>query len=168
MPDMLVKLYELPPLAPVLEEMKQKGIVIRTALGPEMKAVCGWAKEHFSEYWESEVEVAFARLPVSCIIATTEPTDTERSKLLGFACYDSTLRGFFGPTGVAEETRGQGVGKALLIACMHAMRDVGYGYAIIGGAGPVDFYAKQLGAIVIDDSVPGVYRGMLPTYTLQT
>jgi len=161
MPDMLVKLYELPELGPVMEDMKSKGIVIRRGLGPEKNAVARWAKEHFSEYWKSECEVAFSRQPVSCFIAAQEIADTGKSKLLGFACYDSTLKGFFGPTGVSEETRGQGVGKALLMAALHAMKDEGYGYAVIGGAGPVEFYAKQVGATLIPDSVPGVYRGLL-------
>ncbi|MEF2248311.1 MULTISPECIES: GNAT family N-acetyltransferase [unclassified Paenibacillus] len=161
MPDMLVKLYDLPELGPVMEDMKNKGIVIRRGLGPEKNAVAKWAQEHFSEYWKSECEVAFSRQPVTCFIAAAEIPGSNKSKMLGFACYDSTLRGFFGPTGVSEETRGQGVGKALLLASLHAMKEEGYGYAVIGAAGPVDFYAKQVGAIEIPDSVPGVYRGLL-------
>jgi len=71
------------------------------------------------------------------------------------------VKGFFGPTGVDEEERGQGIGKALLLACLHGLKDLGYGYGIIGSAGPVDFYKKCCGAVVIEDSAPGVYRGML-------
>ena len=37
----------------------------------------------------------------------------------------------------------------------------GYGYAIIGDAGPMDFYNKTVGAVAIPGSYPGVYRGML-------
>jgi len=166
MPDMLVKLYELPELAPVMEEMKSKGIVIRRGIGPEKNEAAAWVRERFSEYWKSECEVAFSRQPVSCLIAVTEIPDTGRSRMLGFACYNSTMRGFFGPTGVSEETRGQGVGKALLLAALHAMKEEGYGYAVIGGAGPVDFYAKQVGAVEIPDSVPGIYRGLLGSSSL--
>lgn len=161
MPDMLVKLYELPELEPVMKDMESKGITIRRGIGPEKQAVGQWAKTHFSEYWQSECEVAFSRQPITCLVATTAIPDSTKSKMLGFACYDSTMRGFFGPTGVSEETRGQGVGKALLLATLHAMKDDGYGYAVIGGAGPVDFYAKMVGATVIPDSVPGVYRGLI-------
>ena len=81
--------------------------------------------------------------------------------MLGFACYDSTTKGFFGPTGVDESERGRGIGKMLLMYTLYLMRLDGYGYAAIGGAGPKDFYAKATGAVVIEGSEPGVYKGML-------
>jgi len=40
---------------------------------------------------------------------------------------------------------------------MLGLRELGYAYAIIGGAGPVDFYVKTLGAIPIPGSSPGIY-----------
>ena len=97
--------------------------------------------------------MAFANKPVSCFIATHE------DKIVGFAAYECTRRNFFGPTGVAEEYRGRGIGTALLLACLYAMQDMGYVYAIIGGAGPVDFYKRVVGAIVIPfDEGMGIYR----------
>jgi hypothetical protein len=41
------------------------------------------------------------------------------------------------------------------------MKLKGYGYAIVGHAGPTEFYRKTVGAIDIADSTPGVYKGML-------
>ena len=41
------------------------------------------------------------------------------------------------------------------------LRDEGYGYAIIGSAGPVDFYNKCVGATVIEGSVPGIYANLI-------
>jgi len=35
------------------------------------------------------------------------------------------------------------------------LRELGYVYAIIGSAGPTDFYERTVGAIVIPDSEPG-------------
>ena len=52
------------------------------------------------------------------------------------------------------------VGMVLLTA-LWGMHEMGYAYAIIGGVGPVDFYAKACGATVIPDSTPGVYKDML-------
>ena len=42
------------------------------------------------------------------------------------------------------------------------MRNDGYAYAIIGGAGPVEYYTKALDAQVIDKSTPGIYANRLP------
>ena len=155
MTDMLVKLYDLPPLTPVLEAQTQKNIHIRRVIAPEKHIVVAWVQEHFSDYWGSETETAFHQQPASCFIATRE------NDLLGFGCYDTTARGFFGPTGVHEAARGQGTGKALLLMCLHDMYRQGYGYGAIGGVGPVEFYEKAVGATVIPDSTPGIYGGML-------
>ncbi len=156
MPDMLVKLYTLPDVEPAIAQQRTQEIDIRRAIAPEKHVVIEWVKRIFGAGWGSECEVAFAHQPVGCFVAIS------REKPIGFACYDATCRNFFGPTGVSEEGRGKGTGKALLLACLHAMRNEGYGYAIIGGVGPAEFYAKCVGATIIEDSTPGMYRGLLP------
>ena len=52
-------------------------------------------------------------------------------------------------------------GKALLLASLHGLRELGYVYGIIGHAGPIEFYQKTVGAIVIPDSDPGIYANLL-------
>lgn len=160
--DMLVKLYELP------EEAEQfaapyagTNITIRRALPPEKHVVKSWVESTFSPHWVSECDVAFSRQPVTCWIATIIDEATGKPKPVGFGCYDTTAKGFFGPTGVDPALRGKGLGKALLYACLVAMRNEGYGYAIIGSAGPTEFYSRIVGAVSIPDSSPGVYSGML-------
>ncbi len=155
MPDMLVKLYELPVVDPVLREVEEKGITIRRALAPEKSFVINWVRENFGEHWANECDVAFSNHPVSCYIAL------ENGKLVGFACYETTSKNFFGPTGVLENQRGKGIGKALLIACLNDMKTMGYAYAIIGGVGPAEFYSKNVGASLIEGSTPGIYKNML-------
>lgn len=155
MPDMLVRLYELPDAAPCIRKLEEEGFEIRRPIGPEKHVIVDWVKETFGSGWASECEVAFSNKPVSCFIAVKD------KKVIGFACFDATCRNFFGPTGVSNDMRGKGIGKALLLACMFQMRSDGYAYAIIGGAGPKDFYKKILNAVVIEDSVPGIYKGML-------
>jgi GNAT superfamily N-acetyltransferase len=155
MPDMLVKLYELPDLAPELAAQKTAGVDIRRALNPERHLVLHWIEGHFSRYWVSECSAAFSRQPVSCFVAVSA------GKLLGFSCYDVTAKGLFGPMGVDELARGRGIGRGLLLACLHAMYAEGYAYAVIGSVGPADFYSKTVGATIIPDSSPGIYRGML-------
>jgi GNAT superfamily N-acetyltransferase len=155
MPDMLTKLYALPDWTDLRRRLEGEGVTVRRALAPERHVVVAWVRAQFNEAWASETGVAFARSPVACHIAQ------QGAELLGFACHDATCKGFFGPTGVVEAHRGRGLGKALLFAALEAMRAEGYAYAIIGGAGPVEFYARAVGATAIAGSEPGVYRGML-------
>lgn len=155
MPDLLVKLYELPPSPALLEKLRGEGVEIRRAIGPEKHAVVDWAEKKFSRSWASECDIALSAQPVTCFIAIKE------KKLIGFACYDSTLKGFFGPIGVDESVHKKGLGTALLVRTLEAMRDAGYGYAAIGWAGPVEFFRKTVGATVIEGSEPGVYRNLV-------
>jgi GNAT superfamily N-acetyltransferase len=152
MPDMLVKLYELPPLEPCLEPLRQQGVVIRPAMSYERALVMEWVRQHFSAGWAAECEASFNSQPVTCFLAVCE------GQIRGFACYEATARGFFGPTGVDPDWRGQGLGRALLLAALHGQKAMGYGYSIIGGVGPAEFYTRACGATLIEGSSPGVYR----------
>jgi predicted N-acetyltransferase YhbS len=154
--DMLVRLYDLPDSSGLYLEIASKGVTLRRARAFEKHTVEAFVRTNFSEKWASEVAVAMSRQPVSCFIATRE------KQILGFACHDTTLRGFFGPTGVIESARGLGLGKALLMRSLEALRESGYAYAIIGGVGPKEFYAKTCGAIEIPGSDPGTYADLLP------
>ncbi len=154
--DMLVKLYALESPNTGLSKMTQQGIDIRRGMAHESVVVGESVRRNFvkeGRAWYGEVTTAFARTPCSCFIATKDAV------VLGFACYDVTAKGFFGPTGVAPEVRQQGIGTALLLASLHAMREEGYGYAIIGGVGnEVSAYYRHLvGAVEIPGSTPGIY-----------
>jgi GNAT superfamily N-acetyltransferase len=153
MPDLLVRLYDLPETD--LAAMEAQGITLRRAIAPERRIVADWVATHFYPHWAAECEMAMSGHPVSVWIAI------RGGDLLGFACADATARGFFGPTGVLGAERGKGIGEALLFAALRGLRELGYAYAIIGGAGPVEFYRKRLDAIEIPGSAPGIYRGML-------
>ena len=155
MPDMLVKLYELPSNRDLQNKLEKQNIVIRRVMALEKNLVCDWVREHFNPMWISETDVAFSHSPISCFLAVRD------QELLGFSCYDVSARGFFGPTGVQPASRGLGLGKALLIAALQDMRTQGYGYAIIGAVGPAEFYQKTVNASIIPDSSPGIYKGRL-------
>lgn len=154
MPDLLIKLYTLPDLD-TEARVAANGITIRRAMAPEGEIIREWIGRHFSHHWVAEAMVALSHQPVGLYIAV------RAGKLLGFACFDATARGFFGPTGVDHRERGQGIGEALLIATLKGMREAGYHYAIIGGAGPVAFYRRKLDVLEVPDSEPGIYAGML-------
>lgn len=157
MPDMLVRLYDLPDHGGLVADLAAQGVTIRRVLPPETHLIAEWARVNFSPLWQSECTRAVNNWPISCFIAT------ENGTILGFSCYDATCRGFFGPTGVAETARGRGIGKALLWVALHAMWEVGYAYAIIGGVGPAEFYNKAVGATAIEDSSPGIFKGLITT-----
>ncbi len=157
MPDLLAKLYALPDSAPALAALKVADVQVRRANTWEKHVVCDWVRERFGTAWANGCEAALEQRPVTCFIAvevgrrdsaTGRPTDL----LLGFACYDVAARGVFGPTGVQENYHGRGIGTGLLLCTLHAMHAEGYDYAIIGQAGPIEYYAKTIGATVIEGS----------------
>lgn len=151
MPDLLVNLLKIPPVGNTPAEE----FLIRRAQPFELTPVRAFAATNFSQSWADEISVGFARQPVSVFIATMQ------REIVGFAAYECTRRGFFGPAGVIPTAQGKGIGKALLLASLWALREMGYVYAVIGAAGPVRFYQKTVGAIIIPDSEPGIYTDLL-------
>ena len=147
MADLLVNLLKLPTF--------EQDSRVRRAQPWELTPVRRFVETNFSRSWADEMSVGFVHQPVSVFVATIA------GELVGFAAYECTRRGFFGPTGVSPAARGKGIGKALLLASLSALREMGYVYAIIGAAGPVHFYQKTVGAIVIPDSEPGIYTDRL-------
>ena len=152
--DLLVNLYSRR-MSASAERIESVGATIRAALPPELHLIQQFVRENFSEYWVSEVTVAMSHQPPGCLIAIVD------GKLVGFACYDATARGFFGPLGVVEDQRGKSIGLALLIRALEAMKAQGYAYAIIGAAGSHDFYAKAVGAVPIESDHEDIYQGLL-------
>jgi len=149
--DMLASLLNLPDDSEDVARLKNEGINIRRVQPYEITHLRNFILANFGVGWADEAMNAFSHQPVTCFIATHE------KKIVGFACYECTRRDFFGPTGVRTDYRGRGIGKALFLACMRAMLELGYAYAIIGGVGPEDFYSKCVGAIPIPNSSPGIY-----------
>lgn len=149
--DMLVQLLKLEPIAPVIDSMREAGITIRRAQPWEISIVKDFIVGEFTQGWADEVSIGYSRQPVSVFIAI------RNNKVIGFAAYECTRRCYFGPTGVAANERKNGIGKALLLAALHGLREMGYAYGIIGSAETPEFYERIVGAVEIKDSAPGVY-----------
>ena len=170
MTDMLVKLYALPEVTSLLTALNQKGLEIRKPHPSEKYVLAEWVRQHFKESWAVGCEVALEHKPVGCYIAveksqadvpSDDPYDLPDEVLVGFACYDVASKGMFGAMGVKEGYQRRGIGTALLLACLHAMKEEGYAYAVVGWVASVDFYSHAVGATVIPDSEPGIFRGKL-------
>lgn len=155
MPDMLVNLYQLPEWQQKEDDLKKQGIRLKRAIPPEKARVLSWIEEHFEKAWSSEADVAFAKSPLTIFIAY------KQDQILGFACYDTTAKGFFGPTGVSKEARGKGIGTVLLLKSLAALKESGYAYAVIGDAGPVEYYKKTCNAQPIENGGRSIYQDLL-------
>ena len=112
MTDMLVKLYNLPEPLTAFSELLPPEIKIRKPIGSEKFMLVRWVRENFDEFWANETEITFSRLPISCYIAQRD------KEVIGFACYDAAALSYFGPIGVVKSFQGQGIGKALILACL--------------------------------------------------
>jgi predicted N-acetyltransferase YhbS len=148
---MLVNLLRLPPVEPALAELREAGLVVRRARPWESSQVREFVAREFAQAWADEVAVGLVRQPVTVFVAL------RGGRLVGFAAYECTRKDFFGPTGVVEAERGRGLGRALLLAALRGLRELGYAYAVVGGVGPAEFYERTVGARLIPESSPGVY-----------
>tara|TARA_E500000318_G_scaffold110355_1_gene125576 strand:+ start:8899 stop:9381 length:483 start_codon:yes stop_codon:yes gene_type:complete len=156
MQDMLVRLLDLPDISDEEKNLFEKeGISFKRPITPEKSLVVDWVAKHFSKNWADETEAAFTSLPVNCFIAQ------RNQEILGFACFESTAKNFFGPTGVLQTERGKGIGKLLLTKALLALKEMGYTYAIIGGVGPASYYEKVVDARIIEKSEKSIYLNLL-------
>ena len=150
--DMIVNLNHVPTIEPAA------GIRIKRAFPGDKKRILDFVREHFSENWVYETECSMMQEVSKCFIATKD------NKVLGFACYDASAKGFFSPIGVDPACRGQNIGNALLTRTLHAMYEYGYGYAIIGWVSEAEmFYRKVVGAEFIKGGNPenSVYTNLI-------
>lgn len=101
---------------------------------------------NFSKEWSQTIRDAFLFSEPSIYIAFDS-----NENIIGFAAFDvyRNKKCYFGPMGVSKTNRIKGIGFALLHHCLKDMSEIGYEYAIIGGAGPIEFYEKTCNAVVI-------------------
>ena len=117
------------------------GSATRRPSHDESDRVLAFVERHFGRIWRFEATKAFETdLPQVFI--------TEEQEITGFAVHDVNNRGlgFFGPTGVAKEMRGRGLGCQLLLASLADLHRLGYTRAVIPWTEALDFYRKCSGA----------------------
>lgn len=146
MPDMIVSLQQLPATPDLPADCE-----LQSAQAWDRDVIIDWVRQEFGSGWASEVANGLGSHPARVLIVR------RHNELLGFACFDVTFPAFFGPTGVSEQARGLGLGKALLIESLQRLKQRGYVYGFIGDAGPVDFYRQTVGAVPVPDGLAGAY-----------
>ena len=151
---MLVRLYDLPDASLYYRRAEEAGVAVRRADPWDHARYRRFVEGTFGELWAVEADLAYRQSPITAFVAERE------GSIVGFAAYECTRRGYFGPTGVQPDERGRGIGGALLFRSLESMREMGYAYAIIGGVGPQDYYKKVCGAFVIPGSEVGVYGSL--------
>ena len=151
---MLVRLYDLPDASLYYRRAEEAGVAVRRADPWDHARYRRFVEGTFGELWAVEADLAYRQSPITAFVAERE------GRIVGFAAYECTRRGYFGPTGVQPDERGRGIGGALLFRCLESMCEMGYAYAIIGGVGPQDYYEKVCGAFVIPGSEVGVYGSL--------
>ncbi|MGI6781410.1 MAG: GNAT family N-acetyltransferase [Acholeplasmataceae bacterium] len=150
--DLLVDLYDV-------KLIPNPNLDIRfvKVLAPDADKVVTYVKDNFRDEWASEIKAALYKSNPSCFIAIKD------EKIIGFACYDATAKGFFGPIGVSEEARGLGVGTTLVQMTLLSMLEDGYAYAIIGGPSVKvhDFYRKACSKVLVIPDSRKIYLRMI-------
>ncbi|MEK4084464.1 GNAT family N-acetyltransferase [Psychrobacillus sp. FSL K6-1415] len=120
--------------------------LIRKVNKNEFTKLVHFIEKNFSNEWSKTIREAFLLSKPPIYIALDNNGD-----IVGFAAYDiyKNKKCYFGPMGVALSNRVNGIGYSLLHHCLKDMSDIGYEYAIIGDAGPIEFYEKACNAVVI-------------------
>lgn len=164
MADMLVNLYNLPPLVEHVD-LPVGGVRVVRAHPADARRVLRFVEANVAEHWPDEspenwlgeTTAALANHPPTVFVAVRDRS------IVGFACYDATAKGYFGPTGVITDLQRTGIGRALLLCALHAMRGDGYGYAVIGWPAKeaVGFYEHTVNAWQIPVSGPDLYERLI-------
>lgn len=119
--------------------------LVRKVNHSDSEQLIRFEKKNFSYEWSQTISEGFSVCAPYIYIALNN------EEIVGFAAFDVYQRKkcYFGPMGVSVSNRVKGIGYSLLHHCLKDMKDIGYEYAIFGGAGPIEFYEKACNAVVI-------------------
>lgn len=138
--DMIVSLKDY-----AYPNMSTSHITFRRAKKSDAEQLKVFVKKEFGKGWLDSIENGFLKTKIPIFIALNN------NDIVGFACFDVVRKkqGIFGPMGTSFTSRVRGIGYTLLHLCLREMKEIGYAYAVIGEAGPVEFYEKACNAVVI-------------------
>ncbi|WP_226577375.1 GNAT family N-acetyltransferase [Halobacillus litoralis] len=127
------------------ESLSKNKNAIRRADHADLSQLRSFITQEFGERWLHHLHNVEAEKRLPIFIAERD------GEIIGFACYDlvRNKKGLFGPMGTSCQQRFHSVGKELLYTCLQEMSQMGYEYAVIGEAGPIEFYEKSCQAKLI-------------------
>lgn len=117
-----------------------RGYEVRRARAAERQPLLDSIASGFGGAWPYEVERALNHKPVAVHVAIKDGT------YCAFAAHDGNNRGlgWFGPTGTLPAHRSQGLGEALLLACLVDVAET-HEQCEVAWIGPRPFYEKVAG-----------------------
>jgi mycothiol synthase len=126
--------------AELVERAAAAGYEVRRARAGERAALCAAIDKEFGGGWPYEVERALGYEPAAVHVAT------RAGAYCAFAAHDGNNRGlgWFGPTGTWPAHRGNGLGEALLMACLLDI-SAERSQCEVAWIGPRPFYEKVAG-----------------------
>lgn len=130
--------------APLVAPLRAAGVTVRRLERADEAAYTRYLGERWIEGWQYEGLYALrsGQEPISAHVALAG------DEMIGFAAYDVTRPGWFGPIGTNAERRGQRIGTALLHACLYDWQQQGRRQGQIAGIGPLYFYVDACDAVV--------------------
>ena len=138
----LTRPLPVPPEEERRHELSRAGVVVRELSHRDEASLRAWLERTWGPNWTFEGLLALRRRVPTGVVA-------ERGgRIVGFAVFDSTRPGWFGPMGVEPGLQGGGLGIELCVRAFEAMARKGYARAEIAWAGPRCFYARKLGAVI--------------------
>ncbi|HVV87796.1 MAG TPA: GNAT family N-acetyltransferase [Kofleriaceae bacterium] len=124
------------------ERALARGYQIRRARRDEAEDISTAVSIGFGGAWPLEVERALAFDPPGVHVAMRD------GRIAAFAAHDGNNQGlgWFGPSGTWPEHRGQGLGEALLVACLVDIAER-HPVAEVAWIGPREFYERAVGTV---------------------
>jgi hypothetical protein len=148
-------------------ELSIPGVAVRTPEASERLLLVDWVGREFGRGWASEIERAFARSPVSCLMACRgDGSLPPEERLLGFTAYDVIAPGMGSTIAVHPRFSSWEERRALFVALVHAaasaMYQLGYEYIVASGISRRQLFLDAIpGAWTIPGSHPGPFAGVI-------
>jgi len=129
--------FEVPEMVLSLQEkFTQSGFTFRTPDAIEKDRITSWALDIFGPVWSYEIVMSFRHRPPGVMVAEQD------EDIVGFAGFGSLELDWFGPLGVIEDPKHEGLSTVLLHKALWEMKLRGQRTAVIPWASHLLFYSQ--------------------------